>query len=70
MKKLKRLFEKKKKIASINQTLSIELHEEIEKYIGREVGSFELEFAVDTLNEGYGNLSFEEFIKELNKLKK
>jgi hypothetical protein len=40
-----------------------------EEFIGREIGLFELEFAVDTLNEGYGNLSFEDFIKKLKELK-
>lgn len=67
--KLKRLFEKKSKIASLNQTLSIELDKEIEKYVGKDLDTLEMDFAVDTLNEGYGGLSFKEFKKELDKLK-
>ena len=69
-KKFRDLYIKKCKLERANQILSIKLHEKIDKFIGRESESFELEFAVDTLNEGYGNLSFEDFIKELNKLKK
>ncbi len=67
--KLKKLFERKKRIALINCDLSLELDKEIEKYVGREVGSFEMEFATDVLNEGIGELSFESFIKKLKEIK-
>lgn len=67
--KLKKLYERKCKVAQLNQTLSIELDKETERYLGFDLEGFELDFAVDTLNEGYGNLSFEDYIKELDKMK-
>lgn len=68
--KLKTLYNKKCKIAQLNQTLSIELDNEIEKYLGFDLNYIDMDFAVDTINEGYGDLSFNNFIKKLNILKK
>ena len=69
IKELRKLYIKKSRVAIINKELSIELDNKIEEFIGGNIDSFEMDFAVDTLNEGYGNLSFENFIKELRKLK-
>ena len=69
-KKLEKLFEMKKRIAQKNADLSVNLDKEIEKYLGFEIPDFAMDFAVDTINEGYGNLSFVKFILELDKLKK
>ena len=68
--KLKTLYNKKCKIAQLNLTLSIELDKEIERYLGFDLDNLEMDFAVDTLNEGYGGLSFNDFMVELNILKK
>jgi len=68
--KLKTLYNKKCKIAQLNLTLSIELDKEIERYLGFDLDNLEMDFAVDTLNEGYGCLSFNDFMVELNILKK
>ena len=68
--KFKKLYDRKCKIAAINSDLSIRLDKMIESFLGRDLDSFELDFAVDTLNEGTGSLSFEDFIIELRKLKK
>ena len=70
IKELRKLYIKKCEVANINQDLSIKLDKKIEEFLEREIDSFELEFAVDTLNEGYGNLSFEDFIKQLKEQKK
>ena len=68
-KEIEKLYNKKCKVASINQDLGIKLINKIEEFIGKDFSSFEMDFAVDTLNEGYGDLSFKSFFKELNKIK-
>ena len=66
---MKRLFEKNKRLAQEKLGANEKLLQKIEEYLGFEFPAYELDSLVDTINEGYGNMSYEEFIKELDRVK-
>ena len=67
---MKELFEKKKKLISKLNDVSLKLDQEIDKKWGFSYSDTDDDVLIDTLDYGNNNISYEEFVRVMNEYKK